>query len=222
MPSTQPLRIAHRGMPRESLENTLDSFQRALDEDADGLELDVHATADGEIVVHHDAVLPSGPAIATSTLGELRRLELAPGVRIPTLSELCALVSGRATLFVELKGAGIERQVLRALDGYDGAVALHSFDHAMITRVARIDSSLRLGILFEDSPVQVAQAMARTGALDVWPHWTLVTAGLVYAVHHAGGRVIPWTVNDERSAHALAALGVDALCGDDVRRLVIE
>lgn len=222
MPPTQPLRIAHRGMPLQAVENTLDSFQRALDEGADGLEVDVHATSDGEIVLHHDASLASGPTIATSTLHELRRHEVDAGVPIPTLPELCALVSGRATLFVELKGAGIERRVLRALGEYGGAVALHSFDHAMITRVARIDSSLRLGILFEDAPVTVAQAMSETGALDVWPHWTLVTADLVAAVHDAGGRVIPWTVNDERDAHTLAALGVDALCGDDVRRLVIE
>ena len=222
MPSIQPLRIAHRGMPLQALENTLASFQRALDEGADGLELDVHATADGEIVLHHDAILATGLAIATSTLDELRRHEVGPGVPIPTLGELCALVSGRATLFVELKGAGIERQVLRALGEYGGGVALHSFDHAMIRRVARIDPSRRLGILFEDAPVLVAQVMGQTGALDVWPHWALVTADLVAAVHDAGGRVIPWTVNDERDARALAALGVDALCGDDVRRLIVE
>jgi glycerophosphoryl diester phosphodiesterase len=61
--------------------------------------------------------------------------------------------------------------------------------------------------------------MAETGALDVWPHWPLVSAELVGAVHDAGGRVIPWTVNDQATAQALAALGVDALCGDDVRIL---
>lgn len=208
-------------MPLQALENTLASFQRALDEGADGLEVDVHATSDGEVVLHHDDMLASGPAIATSTLDELRQHEVGPGVPIPTLGELCALVAGRATLFVELKGGGIERQVLRALRGYDGAVALHSFDHAMIARVARMDASLRLGILFDDAPVSVARAMSETGALDVWPHWALVTADLVAAVHDAGGRVISWTVNDERDARALAALGVDALCGDDVRRLVI-
>ena len=67
MPHSQPLRIAHRGMPFQALENTLVSFQRALDLGADGLELDVHATADGEIVIHHDAMLASGPAIAKAS-----------------------------------------------------------------------------------------------------------------------------------------------------------
>ncbi len=209
-------------MPRLACENTLPSFQLALDAGADGLELDVHATSDGVVVVHHDAVLPSGPAITDLTLAELRRHEAEPGVPIPTLGELCELVAGRATLFVELKGEGIERLVLGALEGYDGELAIHSFDHAMIQRVARLDPSLRLGILFDQPPADAAASMAASGALDVWPHWAFVTEALVSAVHDAGGRVIPWTVNDQRQALALAALGVDALCGDDVRILAVE
>jgi glycerophosphoryl diester phosphodiesterase len=206
-------------MPRLARENTLPSFELAMDAGADGLELDVHATADGVVVVHHDPDLRAGPRIAAITLAELRRHEAAPGVPIPTLEELCALVQGRVTLFVELKGAGIERAVLEVLAGYTGPVALHSFDHEMIRRAARLDPGVRLGILFEEAPVQVAQRMAETGALDVWPHWPLVSPELVTAVHDAGGRVIPWTVNDQARAQALTSLGVDGLCGDDVRLL---
>src|SRR4051794_40761774 len=114
-----PLRIAHRGMPRLARENTLPSFELALDAGADGLELDVHATADGVVVVHHDAELRRGPGIASVPFAELRRHEAAPGVPIPTLEELCELVAGRATLFVEIKGAGIERAVLDTLAGYE-------------------------------------------------------------------------------------------------------
>ena len=209
-------------MPRAARENTLPSFQLALEAGADGLELDVHATADGVVVVHHDAELRDGRAIASLTLGELGRYDAAPGVPIPTLAALCDLVQGRATLFVELKGAGIEQPVLDVLAEYDGDVALHAFDHAMIQRVSRLAPQMRLGILFESAPAEVARAMAVTGALDVWPHWSVVTAELVSMVHDAGGRVIPWTVNDQRRAQSLAALGVDALCGDDVRLLAVE
>lgn len=219
---TSPLRIGHRGMPRLARENTLPSFQLAIDAGADGLELDVHATADGVVVVHHDAAPRGGPAISSLTLADLRRHDAAPGVPIPTLLELCELVSGRVTLFVEVKAAGIEQQVLDALSAYHGDTAIHSFDHALVGRIRRLDSSRRLGILFDETPVQVAQAMAATGALDVWPRWPLVTAELVSAVHEAGGRVIPWTVNDQARAQALASLGVDALCGDDVRLLQAE
>jgi glycerophosphoryl diester phosphodiesterase len=209
-------------MPRLARENTLPSFELAIDAGADGLELDVHATMDGVIVVHHDPDLRTGPRIDSITLAELRRHEAAPGVPIPTLEELCALVRGRVTLFVELKGAGIERAVLDVLAGYGGPVALHSFDHAMIRRAARLNPEIRLGILFEEAPLQVARSMAETGALDVWPHWRLVTEELVATVHEAGGRVIPWTVNDQGRAQALASLGVDGLCGDDVRLLAVE
>lgn len=209
-------------MPRLARENTLPSFQLALDAGADGLELDVHATADGVVVVHHDERLAGGPAITSLTLGELRRHEAAPGVPIPTLAELCELVRGRATLFVEIKGAGIERAVLDVLASYEGEAAIHSFDHALIGRIARLEPSRRLGILFEALDADVVQAMEATGARDVWPHWPLVTTSLVDAVHAAGGRVIPWTVNEPARAQALASLGVDALCGDDVRLLATE
>ena len=206
-------------MPRLARENTLPSFQLALDAGADGLELDVHTTADGVVVIHHDPDLPGGARIDALTLAELQRHEAVPGVHVPTLEELCALVDGRATLFVELKGNGVERAVLDVLAGYGGPVALHSFDHAMIRRAAQVDPTRRLGILFEDPPVAVSARMAETGALDVWPHWSLVTPALVTEVHGAGGRVIPWTVNDQATAQSLASLGVDALCGDDVRIL---
>jgi glycerophosphoryl diester phosphodiesterase len=193
-----------------------------MDAGADGLELDVHATADGVVVVHHDAELRDGSAISSLTLAELRRHEAAPGVPIPTLQELCELVTGRVTLFVEIKGAGIEPQVLEALSGYGGDTAIHSFDHALIRRVSQLDPARRLGILFEDAPAHVAHSMATAGARDVWPHWPLVTPDLVSAVHEAGGRVIPWTVNDQARAQALASLGVDALCGDDVQLLLAQ
>jgi glycerophosphoryl diester phosphodiesterase len=206
-------------MPRLARENTLPSFALALEAAADGLELDVHATQDGIVVVHHDPALANGLAIADITFEELRRREAAPGIAIPTLQELCALVEGRATMFVEIKGAGIEQLVLAALADYDGDYAIHSFDHTLIRRTHALDPAVRLGILFEHAPTDVARAMADTGATDVWPHWSLVTPTLVAAVHAAGGRVIPWTVNDVARAQRLASLGVDALCGDDVTLL---
>lgn len=214
-----PLRIAHRGMPRLVRENTLPSFQRAIDAGADGIELDVHATADGVVVVHHDAVLKEGPAIAALTLTELHAYDAAPGIPIPTLREVCNLVSDWVMLFVEIKGAGIEGAVLETLTGYGGEVAIHSFDHAMIERISQLEPDQRLGILFDEAPEAITDSMVAAGALDVWLHWPLVTVSLVSEVHDAGGRVIPWTVNDQARARALAALGVDALCGDDVRML---
>ena len=212
--SDLPLRIAHRGMPRLARENTLPSFALALEAGADGIEIDVHATRDGVVVVHHDSAVAEGLSIAAETVAAICS---ATGAALPTLAEVCELVAGRAELFVEIKGTAIERQVLAVMREYDGPYAIHSFDHALIARLHRVDSGVRLGVLIENSTPDVAALMAETGARDVWPHAPLVTGELVTAVHASAGRVIAWTINAAPEAERLTALGVDGLCGDDVR-----
>ena len=203
-------------MPRRERENTLPSFSAALAAGADGIELDVHATADGVVVVHHDAQIAGRVSIAGTAWRELRRVADEAGLEIPTLTSVCELVGERAELFVEIKGADIERDVVDVLRGFRGRSAIHSFDHAAITRLAQLDRSLRLGLLFEDRVPDVAAMLAAAGASDAWPQYSLVDDSLVQAVHGAGGRVIAWTVNDRTDIERLSALGVDGLCTDDV------
>ena len=217
-PTRPPRRIAHRGMPHLARENTLASFGLALDAGADGIELDVHATADGVVVVHHDAALRSGALISELSHQELRR-EAPAGEPIPTLTAVTDLVRGRAELFVEIKGVAIERLVTAALARYDGACAIHSFDVALILRLARGGTVHRLGVLYDQADPDPVGTMTGHGALDLWPHYPLVTRELVDKVHSVRGRIIPWTVNDARGAVRLAALGVDGVCTDDVSAL---
>ena len=217
---THPLRIAHRGMPRRARENTLASFALALDAGADGIELDVHASVDEVVVVNHDATVPGGDAIVNLTYREILG-RCGADEHIPTLGDVCALVAGRAELFVEIKGAGIEALVVAAVAGYAGAMAIHSFDHEMIARIARV-SEIRLGVLLEAPIADVRAMMRRTGALDIWPHYPIVDQALVRDVHATGGRVIAWTVNDKSESLRLAALRVDGLCSDDVTTLPVS
>lgn len=219
MPSL-PLRVAHRGMPRRFRENTLESFAAALEAGADGIELDVHATADGVVVAHHDPATTDGVEIARTTWPRLREGSGARGYAIPTLRDVCALVGDRAELFVEIKGAGIEQPVLDALADHRGRAAIHSFDHETIGRVARLDPSRRLGLLFEERVPDVVATLRSHGALDAWPRHPLVEATLVDAVHHIGGRVIAWTANHRRDIARLTALAVDGICTDDVTLVV--
>ena len=211
---TTPLRIAHRGMPRLALENTIPSFELALDAGAEGIELDVHATKDGIIVVHHDPTIPSGLAIRDLD----HEAFLAEAPYAPTLRDVCATVRGRAELFVEIKGAGIEHLVAEVLSHHDGACAIHSFDHAAIARLRTSGITVRLGVLY-DSDEDGLALMDRCGATDLWPHFPLVTGDLVAAVHARRGRVIPWTVNSPAEVSRLTAIGADGLCTDDVRML---
>ncbi len=210
--------IAHRGTPREHPENSLPGFARALALGADALELDVHLTADGVPVVHHDPVLGpgalAGRPLAALTRDELRAHELAPGVPVPTLADVRALAAGRATLYVEVKAVDAEREVVAAIAALGAAAPVHSFDHRVSRRVRALAPDTPVGVLSASYLLDPVGALRAAGARDYWQHWSMVDAPLVAAVHGAGGRVISWTVNDPDAARALAALGVDGLCTD--------
>lgn len=220
----RPLLIGHRGAPRERPENTLPSFLRALELQADGIELDVHCTLDRVVVVHHDeiprATPPSGrlagKRIDALTFDELQGFSVRGLALISTLAEALAVIRGRADVFVELKGAAIEREVVGVIRASIAPerCAVHSFDHAQVARARALAPEIRGGILFDRAVSDPAAAMRASNALDVWPSREHVTEMLVREVHDNGGRVIPWTVNDGGQAVALAALGVDGLCTD--------
>ncbi|HMA01282.1 MAG TPA: glycerophosphodiester phosphodiesterase [Gemmatimonadaceae bacterium] len=220
----RPMLIGHRGAPRERPENTLPSFLRALELQADGIELDVHCTLDRVVVVHHDeiprATPPSGrlagKRIDALTFDELQGFSVRGLALISTLAEALAVIRGRAEVFVELKGAAIEREVVGVIRASIAPerCAVHSFDHAQVARARALAPEIRGGILFDRAVSDPAAAMRASNALDVWPSREHVTEMLVREVHDNGGRVIPWTVNDGGQAVALAALGVDGLCTD--------
>jgi len=208
-------------MPRREPENTLPSFAAALAAGAEGIELDVHATADGVVVVHHDPVTRDGLEISATRWSELgaasRDNDGAPS--ISSLESVCDLVAGRVELFVEIKGRDIEPAVVAVLDGRAGTFSIHSFDHAAIGRVARLGTRYRLGLLFDEKVDDMAALLARYGAADAWPHHGLVDRALVDAVQRSAGRVIAWTVNSPGEARRLAAYGIDGICTDDVTLL---
>ncbi|HVE79028.1 MAG TPA: glycerophosphodiester phosphodiesterase [Gemmatimonadaceae bacterium] len=222
-----PELIAHRGVPRERPENTLPGFMRALEAGAGGIELDVHATADGVVVVHHDPVpravttksALAGRPIARLSHLELRTFRVEGTTPIPTLAEVLAAVADRATVYVEIKGAGIEARVLDVIAAAACRCAIHSFDHAQVLRVRRAAPTTPTGALVTERPPSPARLLADLGARDLWPEWPIIDASLVEAVHEGGGRVIAWTVNDAAAARRLAAIAVDGICTDRVAEI---
>jgi glycerophosphoryl diester phosphodiesterase len=217
-------RIAHRGARTEFPENTLAAFGRAFERGADAIELDVHATRDGVVVVHHDpdlALPVSTPrrSIVEMTWQEVDATRLLTGVSIPTLAEVLAIAPPSATVYVEIKGTSIEALVAEVIGRSSARCAVHSFDHAAIERFQKIAPDVPRGVLFEGGTDTLEAEVRRVGARDVWPHYSLIDASLVQLVHALGGRVIAWTVNDAAEAKRLAALGVAGICTDDVRIL---
>lgn len=215
-------RIGHRGIPAALRENTLAGFILAFESGADAIELDTHVSSDGTVVVHHDEAVSTTP-IAGMTWKELASVDLGGGTRIPTLDEVLAAAANRATVYVELKGANIEEQVIAVVRRHSTAVALHSFDHSAVERASKAAPDVPRGILLDSgvtNPIQaMRRAVDRTGARDVWPHWSLVSADLVRAADDLGTRIIVWTVNTADRARHLQSLDVAGICTDDVRIL---
>ncbi len=214
--------IGHRGAPRERRENTLPSFAQALDEGADGVELDVHMTRDNVIVVHHDRTVSAamhassaGAALRDVTAGALRDMPLDSGDLIPTLDEVFALVDGRATVYVEVKAAGIEAALAACLQRWPLArVAVHAFDHRIPVAVRALCPELDIGLLSASYPIDIAAVLRGTAATALWQQAELIDEALVREVHDMGARVIAWTENDPERARALIGMGVDAICTD--------
>jgi glycerophosphoryl diester phosphodiesterase len=219
----RPERIAHRGAPRELDENTVEGFLRAVERGADAVELDVHRTSDGAVVVHHDPTL-AGPdgrpvPIAEATLAEVSRCSLARGGRVPTLAAVLDALGDRARVYVELKGVGVGPAAVDVAHEHGHDYAFHSFDHEAVRRLQARWPALAYGVLL-DAGTEGAEALVdRYPVRDLWPHRSLVDQRLVEAAHAGGRRVIAWTVNEPDTVLRFTELGVDGLCTDDVRLL---
>jgi glycerophosphoryl diester phosphodiesterase len=185
--------------------------------DADGVELDVHATRDGAIVVHHDPEIPGFGAIKLLSRGEARQVRIRNGEPLPLLSEVLELV-GEREVYVEVKSLPEmhDEELLEVLDRGPAPqrYAVHSFDHRIIRRLGACRPALKRGILLSaylDDPVA---AMRSVGATTLWQEWQQVDEDLVTHVHDAGFAIIAWTVNEIGDMERMARLGVDGLCGN--------
>lgn len=214
--------LAHRGANRHAPENTLPAMREAVDRGADGVELDVHRTADGALVVRHDAETPAGP------IGELTRAALQAALpEVPLLEDVLDVCRGRL-VNVELKDPDLRTgDALVALledraDGPEGAdeVLVSSFDLAAVDHVRELRHELATGFLsFGLDPHSALLLAFEHGHPAVHPDvWTLTNgdvASFVTRAHDLDVQVNVWTVNDAAHVELLRDAGVDAVITDD-------
>lgn len=216
--------IAHRGASGYAFENSPAAFREAAARDVDGVELDVHATADGGIVVHHDPELTGGQPLDALTLAEATAWLLPNGEPVPTLAAALKLIGDR-DVWVEVKSLPVtyDAALLSALDSgpFPARYAVHSFDHRVTARLSRLRPQLRLGALLSSRVIDPVAVVRASCATTLWQEWTAIDQALVDAVHAAGIQVIAWTVNDPAVAARLARMGVDGLCGNYPDRLEV-
>ncbi|MCL4859187.1 MAG: glycerophosphodiester phosphodiesterase [Caldilineaceae bacterium] len=230
-----PQIFAHRGAKLATPENTLPAFAKALEMGADGIELDVHLSKDGQLVVIHDFTVDKTTnghgSVRDFTAAELARLDAGShfdpsfaGVGVPTLDQVLDLVGDRCRINVEVKNqehhGGYEVEALVKLIQqrtlYD-QVIVSSFNPMTLIKMRWADPKVRLGLLyFEPLPPHLKQAwfspIIQPEALH--PYFALVDATLMAWAHERRCAVNTWTVNDVAEAKRLAALGVDVIMTD--------
>jgi glycerophosphoryl diester phosphodiesterase len=214
---SRPLAIAHRGASATEVENSLAAFRAADAMRADAVELDVHATADGALIVYHNEMI--GPHhVAHCAMQEVRAHVLANGEPVPLLEEALAVITPRMIAFVEVKSVAPkwDARLFAAIDAcaHPEHVRLHSFDHRIVRRLGAQRPHIRRGVLSASYPIHPARMMEDADAQALWQHAPLVDAALVEKVHAAQGEVYAWTVDDPEQMRQLLALGVDGLCSN--------
>jgi glycerophosphoryl diester phosphodiesterase len=223
-----PQAIAHRGLHANAPENSIEAFQLAVEAGAEGIELDVHATRDGHVVVHHDFVvrqhrMAKELRISEMDMSELRPLASPATSPMPLLAHVLGEVPDTIGLYIEVKATGIEKLVIDTIlnSGFPVELcAIHSFDHRIARNARRICHEIQTGILQVGYPIDAMEMLAKAHAHYFWQQWEFVDAEIVERIHARGGRVIAWTCNDSTGWARLASLGVDGLCTDRVDEVI--
>lgn len=229
--------IGHRGALGHAPENTMSSFERGLEIGCDLIELDVHMSADGHVVVMHDADVSR----TTDGRGRLKDMDLVAvkkldagirfnerfrGERVPTLEEVLDWARTRIGLVIEIKGdpqpaEGIESKIIDLIARYGmmNDVMVISFYHEAVRRVKELEPRLAAGILYSGQLVDTVAAARAARADSVRPQWYYWTAKLVQEVHAAGLTASTWVANDEKVMKHLVAMGIDSIGCDYPDRL---
>jgi glycerophosphoryl diester phosphodiesterase len=236
-PGQRPLVFGHRGARARAPENTLAAFELALDEGAEGVELDVRTLSDGTLVVAHDDLLRSGSGaelrLSTLTLDALRAEERASDTRVPTLGEVLSWAEKRGALLnVELKRdvtapSAMARRAAEELATQDpGRLLVSSFAGALLPIVRARLPAVGTALLIEAREVLFAAALRVAapwrwfGADAVHPQHPLLTPDCLGRLVTKRTLINSWTVNDPAVARRLASGGIDGLVTDDPRGLL--
>lgn len=212
--------IGHRGASSAFPENTLAAFQGAVDQGADGAELDVRRTADGALALSHEDTLADGRVVV-----EVDRADLPPGM--PVLAEVLDVCRPLAVVNIEIKNWPDDRDfdpterlaadvvALLAARGEldDGRNLVSCFHLSTIDRVHELAPGLAtawlLGLV--DDPARLVERAAARGHVAIHPHHAFVNETLIELAHGAGLAVNTWTCDDPDRIRWLAEVGTDAV-----------
>ena len=225
------LTIGHRGARGYIAENTLESIQKALDLNVDGIEIDVFRCASGEIVVFHDKKLKRltghNGLIEETTFEELKNILVAGRYRIPTLQQVIEKINGRILLNVELKGentaiptATILKQYLSDSQSDIKKLIVSSKNWKELTLFKNQNTNIPIGVLshynifLEKGVDAIIEKGRELSALAIHPKFSILNKKAIDRMHSAGFLVYSWTINSPKDIQKAIKLGVDGIITD--------
>ncbi|MHB9864342.1 glycerophosphodiester phosphodiesterase [Streptomyces sp. YIM S03343] len=212
------LTIGHRGVMGVEPENTLQSFVAAQQAGLDVIELDLHLSKDGALVVMHDADVDrttdgSGP-IAEMTLDELRALDAGRGERVPLFEEVLEAV--KAPLQAEIKDVQAAQALAEVMLRRDlaGRVEVSSFHDDAIAEISRLVPGVRTALIASRYGLEVVDRATDAGAGTVCLNIRRLTLEAAEQARKSGLRIIGWVVNTQDQLRLARALELDGVTTD--------
>jgi glycerophosphoryl diester phosphodiesterase len=224
------LKIGHRGAKGHKPENTLISFQKAIELHVDRIELDVHLSLDKELMVIHDETVDrttDGKGLVNQlSLPELKRFRIEKEHRIPTLSEVLNLIDQKCDINIELKSYETANKVVDLIEQYVSErkwnynqFLVSSFDWNALQQVTLLNSKIAIGVLTETN-LDLALAFAKfIRAKSIHPYFHLLTEANTAKMQEKGFQVFPWTVNEIEDIRKIKTYNVNGVISDFPDRL---
>tara|TARA_R110002072_G_scaffold64203_1_gene159102 strand:- start:77655 stop:78326 length:672 start_codon:yes stop_codon:yes gene_type:complete len=212
--------MGHRGARDELPENSLLGFQKVIDKGLKAIELDIHLSSDGHIVVIHDETLDRTSngcgLVKEKTLAQLKELDLGSEQRIPTLKEaLDVIVKSKVEVQIEIKTSEVLEKLPSELSEYDSRyITVISFDHKALKTFKESCPHIKTACLLYGLPVDPISIIKSCHADGISLSTSLIDKEIVERCHQENYSVTSWNANDLETINKFKKMGVDYLGTD--------
>ena len=224
--------VGHRGAMGHVLENTIESVQKAIELNVDGIEIDVFKSKTGELVVYHDPFLSrlsnSNAFIEQISLDSIKKVELIGGYFIPTLTEIVDIIPEKIFLNIELKGQDTSFETNKIITNYlktynfpISKFIISSFRWDELKKIRSINKDIPIAILV-DSLHKINDAIKLAKQINAFalnPNKNFITKEIVNNIQSNNIKVYPYTINTPRNIRRIRSMGVDAIITDYPERI---
>ncbi|MBJ34763.1 MAG: glycerophosphodiester phosphodiesterase [Flavobacteriaceae bacterium] len=224
--------IGHRGAMGHALENTIESINKAIDFEVDGIEIDIFKTRTGELVVYHDPVLSrltnSDAYIEEISLDSIENISLIDGSSIPTLNQVIDIIPDEIFLNIELKGMNTAYPTNELILKYSkqknwniDRFVISSFRWDELEKFRSINKEIKIAILV-DSVFKIDSSLILSREINAYainPNNSFLSKEIVQKLKSKNLLVFPYTVNNIENIKRMKSIGVDGIITDYPERI---